>query len=208
MNDNFDLRKYLSKNPLLIKESMDFETAKKKAEEESKNGYIVHVNRASSHTPDDDAYVLSDWYDNEKTDASYENGRKINESKNICCTRQSRLQEAINTVLTEKKKQTKNILKPKKSKSDNEDLDFDIDVDDTTQDNSDNNFEDNLDIDMNGNSSSIEKSAGMSKEQTEIQKSLKTAYDNAISIGDEKLATQIGNSLTYFMKTHILNRAQ
>ena len=32
------------------------------------------------------------------------------------------------------------------------------------------------------------------------------AYDSAMALGDEKLATQVGNSLTYFMKTHILGR--
>ena len=57
-----------------------------------------------------------------------------------------------------------------------------------------------------GDEQPIEKSAGMSKEQTDIQKSLKMAYDSAMALGDEKLATQVGNSLTYFMKTHILGR--
>ena len=57
-----------------------------------------------------------------------------------------------------------------------------------------------------GDEQPISKEAGMSKEQTDIQKSLKMAYDSAMALNDEKLATQIGNSLTYFMKTHILNR--
>ena len=45
---------------------------------------------------------------------------------------------------------------------------------------------------------------GYSKEEQEIQNSLKVAYDHAISIGDQKLATQIGNSLKFFIKTHVV----
>ena len=35
---------------------------------------------------------------------------------------------------------------------------------------------------------------------------LKTAYDNATAMGDEKLAAQIGNSLTFFTRTHVVER--
>lgn len=45
---------------------------------------------------------------------------------------------------------------------------------------------------------------GFSKEEQEIQNSLKVAYDHAVSIGDQKLATQIANSLKFFVSTHIV----
>ena len=48
--------------------------------------------------------------------------------------------------------------------------------------------------------------AGLSKDEQEIQDSLKLAYDNAIAIGDEKLADQIGNSITFFTRTHVVER--
>ena len=47
---------------------------------------------------------------------------------------------------------------------------------------------------------------GLSQDEQEIQNSLKLAYDNAISIGDQKLADQIGNSITFFTRTHVVER--
>jgi len=49
-----------------------------------------------------------------------------------------------------------------------------------------------------------EQKPGYSKEEQEIQNSLKVAYDHALSIGDQKLATQIGNSLKFFISTHVV----
>ena len=47
---------------------------------------------------------------------------------------------------------------------------------------------------------------GLSAEEQEIQNSLKVAYDNAVAVGDQKLADQIGNSITFFTRTHIVER--
>jgi len=44
-----------------------------------------------------------------------------------------------------------------------------------------------------------------SEEQT-IQDSLKSAYDSAVNIQDEKLIDQIGNTITMFTRTRVLNR--
>ena len=49
-------------------------------------------------------------------------------------------------------------------------------------------------------------SQGLTAEEQEIQNSLKIAYDNAASIGDQKLADQIGNSITFFTRTHVVER--
>jgi hypothetical protein len=48
--------------------------------------------------------------------------------------------------------------------------------------------------------------AGLSSDEQEIQDSLKLAYDNAVAIGDQKLADQIGNSITFFTRTHVVER--
>ena len=48
--------------------------------------------------------------------------------------------------------------------------------------------------------------SGLSAEEQEVQNSLKIAYDNAVSMGDQKLADQIGNSITFFTRTHIVER--
>jgi hypothetical protein len=47
---------------------------------------------------------------------------------------------------------------------------------------------------------------GLSAEEQEIQNGLKIAYDNAMAIGDQKLADQIGNSITFFTRTHVVER--
>lgn len=47
---------------------------------------------------------------------------------------------------------------------------------------------------------------GLSSDEKEIQDSLKLAYDNAVAIGDTKLADQIGNSITFFTRTHVVER--
>jgi len=47
---------------------------------------------------------------------------------------------------------------------------------------------------------------GLSAEEQEIQNSLKIAYDNAAAIGDQKLDDQIGNSITFFTRTHVVER--
>jgi hypothetical protein len=47
---------------------------------------------------------------------------------------------------------------------------------------------------------------GLSAEEQEIQNSLKIAYDSAVAIGDQKLANQIGNSITFFTRTHVVER--
>lgn len=49
-------------------------------------------------------------------------------------------------------------------------------------------------------------SQGLSAEEQEIQNSLKIAYDNAVAVGDQKLADQIGNSITFFTRTHVVER--
>lgn len=47
---------------------------------------------------------------------------------------------------------------------------------------------------------------GLTADEKEIQDSLKLAYDNATAIGDTKLADQIGNSITFFTRTHVVER--
>ena len=47
---------------------------------------------------------------------------------------------------------------------------------------------------------------GLTSDEMEIQNALKSAYETAVSIGDEKLSNQIANSITFFTKTHIVPR--
>ena len=63
-----------------------------------------------------------------------------------------------------------------------------------------------MDVDVEAPAMDAAPAAGLSKDEQEIQDSLKLAYDNAIAIGDEKLADQIGNSITFFTRTHVVER--
>ena len=47
---------------------------------------------------------------------------------------------------------------------------------------------------------------GLTDDEREVQDALKLAYDNAIAMGDQKLADQIGNSITFFTRTHVVER--
>ena len=49
--------------------------------------------------------------------------------------------------------------------------------------------------------------AGESAEISGIQSNLQSAYAEAKALGDEKLITQIANTITYFTKAHILDTA-
>jgi hypothetical protein len=67
--------------------------------------------------------------------------------------------------------------------------------------------EDEVEIDIEEPSVDVDASeAGLSSDEQEIQDSLKLAYDNAVAIGDQKLADQIGNSITFFTRTHVVER--
>jgi len=76
------------------------------------------------------------------------------------------------------------------SEADEDEMDVDIDV------------EDEVSVDVEEPA----EAAGLSSDEQEIQDSLKLAYDNAVAIGDQKLADQIGNSITFFTRTHVVER--
>jgi len=77
-----------------------------------------------------------------------------------------------------------------------EDEEEDIEVD----------VEDEVEIDVEEPAIDDVPAAGLSSDEQEIQDSLKLAYDNAVAIGDQKLADQIGNSITFFTRTHVVER--
>ncbi len=42
----------------------------------------------------------------------------------------------------------------------------------------------------------------------EMQRILKQAYDTAAQMGDQKLVDQIGNTITFFTRTHVLDKSE
>lgn len=57
-----------------------------------------------------------------------------------------------------------------------------------------------------GEAEDLDPEAGLSQNEADIQNALKVAYDNAIALDDEKLADQIGNTITMFTRTRVVNR--
>jgi len=55
----------------------DLEAVKKEAQENSKEGYVQHINKT------DNGYEISDWYDSDTTVCSYENGEEINNREDM-----------------------------------------------------------------------------------------------------------------------------
>lgn len=64
--------------------------------------------------------------------------------------------------------------------------------------------EDPVDDGGEGPEPELSDEAGLSDEETKIQSSLKMAYDNAVSLGDEKLSNQIANTITFFTRAHVV----
>lgn len=81
------------------------------------------------------------------------------------------------------------------AKEDEEEEDVDVDVEDEVE------MDDEIEAEP-----AEAPSVGLTPEEQQVQDSLKAAYDNAVAMGDEKLADQIGNSITFFTRTHIVER--
>jgi hypothetical protein len=95
-------------------------------------------------------------------------------------------------------------LSPEEMMGDMEDME-DMPIDEAKGDEEEAPAEEEMDAEVNVDVEAAP-AQGLSAEEQEIQNSLKIAYDNAAAIGDQKLADQIGNSITFFTRTHIVER--
>ena len=82
-----------------------------------------------------------------------------------------------------------------------EDVDVDIDVKDEVSVDAEG---DNIDIEKRAVNTTVE--VGLSPEEEVIQDSLKAAMDAANALGNDKLADQIGNTITFFTREYVVNR--
>jgi len=64
--------KFRSDRQTILAMDESLESAKRKAKEESKKGYVQHVNENYKGV-----FTVEDWYDSDKTRASFENGRAL-----------------------------------------------------------------------------------------------------------------------------------
>jgi urease accessory protein UreE len=63
---------------------------------------------------------------------------------------------------------------------------------------------DNIDIEDKGVDATVE--VGLSKEEKIVQDSLQAAMEAANSLGNQKLADQIGNTITFFTREYVVGR--
>lgn len=82
-----------------------------------------------------------------------------------------------------------------------EDVDVDVDVEDEVSVDAEG---DNIDIEKRAVNTTVE--VGLSPEEEVIQDSLKAAMDAANALGNDKLADQIGNTITFFTREYVVNR--
>ena len=79
-----------------------------------------------------------------------------------------------------------------------EEVDVDIDVEDEVEVDAE---ADDIEIERKGVKAKVE--VGLSPEEEIVQDSLKAAMDAANELGNQKLADQIGNTITYFTRSHV-----
>jgi len=92
-----------------------------------------------------------------------------------------------------------------------EDVDVDIDAEEEVDVDVD--VEDEVSVDAEGDDIEIERPAvkakvqvGLSPEEEIVQDSLKAAMDAADALGNDKLADQIGNTITFFTREYVVGR--
>jgi len=135
-----------------------------------------------------------DGFDNAKDDIEanvedFVKKMKVSELK-------SKIRETILSELSEESQYNASIYSEAE-----EDVDVDVDV------------EDEVNVDVEPDEIDIEKKAvrttvdvGLSPEEEVIQDSLKAAMDSANALGNDKLADQIGNTITFFTREYVVGR--
>lgn len=91
--------------------------------------------------------------------------------------------------------------------------DVDVDIDDEVEADVNVDVKDTVDVDAEGDEIDIVKPAvkakvevGLSPEEEIVQDSLKAAMDAADALGNDKLADQIGNTITFFTREYVVGR--
>jgi len=91
--------------------------------------------------------------------------------------------------------------------------DVDVDIEDDVEADVDVDVKDTVNVDAEGDDIEIVKPAvkakvevGLSPEEEIVQDSLKAAMDAADALGNDKLADQIGNTITFFTREYVVGR--
>ncbi len=167
---------------------------KRDAEKKGKNKInkeSVSVDENARTDAEQEGY--KDGFNDAKTDVGdFVKKMKVSELK-------SKIRETILSELSEESQYNASIYSEAE-----EDVDVDVDLGD---------IEDEVNVDVEPDEIDIEKKAvrttvdvGLSPEEEVIQDSLKAAMDSANALGNDKLADQIGNTITFFTREYVVGR--
>ena len=188
-NKEFNLRNYLYKNPLLEKE----DTKKGNEEEQEHEEGAIKDDRDHIDALDADA----------EADEKKLKKLKKNKKEDV---KEAALRKAIQNEIT-------SILREAEEVEDEENVDVDTeeDVDVDVEKDVDVDVEDEVDIDDESAESEIEvdsELAGEDADTAAILGLLTKAQEEAESLGDEKLMDQIGNTITYYTRAHVVKSGE
>jgi len=186
--DNFNYQEYLKNNPLLKPEVKD-QLITENLNEDKYDDIVA----ADDDIPSDQKDAASAAYRKVDKGASAEKALKnikeeeiqeeVPSSKMKVSELKTKIKEDIISILSEQ----------------DEEVDVDVDV------------EDEVSVDAEGDNIEIEKKAvkadievGLSPEEEIVQDSLKAAMDAAQALGSQKLADQIGNTITFFTRQFVV----
>ena len=188
-NKEFNLRNYLYKNPLLEKE----DTKKGNEEEQEHEEGAIKDDRDHIDALDADA------------EADEKKLKKLKKDKKED-VKEAALRKAIQNEIT-------SILREAEEVEDEENVDVDTeeDVDVDVEKDVDVDVEDEVDIDDESAESEIEvdsELAGEDADTAAVLGLLTKAQEEAESLGDEKLMDQIGNTITYYTRAHVVKSGE
>ena len=186
--DNFNYQEYLKNNPLLKPEVKD-QLITENLNEDKYDDIVA----ADDDIPSGQKDAASTAYRKVDKGASAEKALKnikeeeiqeeVPSSKMKVSELKTKIKEDIISILSEQ----------------DEEVDVDVDV------------EDEVSVDAEGDNIEIEKKAvkadievGLSPEEEIVQDSLKAAMDAAQALGSQKLADQIGNTITFFTRQFVV----
>jgi hypothetical protein len=205
---DFNYTEYLRDNPLLrVDPDTTLITERKKEGYDDREDESVSARKGkeadkkqSFKDRRDDSYGKMGKRDDEKKGKNKINKEGIEEVESSTKLKVSELKakirEEILATLSEESQYNASIYSEAE-----EDVEVDVDV------------EDEVNVDVEPDEIDIEKPAvnttvqvGLSPEEEVIQDSLKAAMDSANALGNDKLADQIGNTITFFTREYVVNR--
>ena len=172
---DFNYTEYLRDNPLLkVDPNEELITEIKKEGYDDREDESVSVNEDARTDAEQEGY--KDGFDDAKDDIEDTLKKmKVSELK-------AKIRENILSTLNEE-----------------EEVDVDIDVEDEVEVDAE---ADDIEIERKGVKAKVE--VGLSPEEEIVQDSLKAAMDAAQALGSDKLADQIGNTITFFTRQFVV----